>query len=153
MKFVKHDEITVDMEYPIAKQFTTVYSPTMAITLKLDEQVMVSQEHPPNCRNFNGMKEKGVDYYLPSKAFGYSSINDMILIYDKEVEFLSLWLRLHKSPGVETKSDKDVRTLSIYNKGELVAETSFMLTTDDWLMIKPTTETGSVVGDTLIVDA
>ena len=40
--------------------------------------------------------------------------------------------------------------MRVYNQGELVAETSFLLRSDDWYLIKPS-GTGSIVGDTLTI--
>ena len=40
--------------------------------------------------------------------------------------------------------------MKVYNQGELVAETSFLLRSDEWYLIKPS-GTGTISGDTLVV--
>ena len=42
LKFVRHNEVSVDHDYPIEKSFTTVYTPTMQLTIKFKDQVLIS---------------------------------------------------------------------------------------------------------------
>ena len=40
--------------------------------------------------------------------------------------------------------------MKVYKQGELVAETSFLLTSDEWYLIKPS-GTSDIIGDTLMI--
>ena len=72
--------------------------------------------------------------------------------FDKEVNFKSFWLRIHRSPVVYQDKSQGTRTVSVYNQGELVAETSFLLRSDEWYLIKPSgSSAGTISGDTLVI--
>ena len=84
---------------------------------------------------------------------------------DKETNFESFWIRLHRSPVVYLDKAQGTRTVQVYNQGELVAETSFLLRSDEWYLIIPsetyrpfgTLDTPSgpefILGDTLSISA
>ena len=70
--------------------------------------------------------------------------------FDKQVKFDSFWLRLHRSPVVFLDKAQGPRTVWVYSQGQLVAETTFLLRSDEWYLIKPSSA-NSFVGDTLVV--
>ena len=68
--------------------------------------------------------------------------------FDKEVFFESFWLRLHRSPKAYIEKAEGTRKVQVFRNSQVVAETTFMLTTDEWVLVKPV---GIVVGDLLSV--
>ena len=76
-------------------------------------------------------------YGVPSNGYAYTTQTPFVLRLNKEAKFYSFWIRLHRSPEFHLNKTQGTRTVQIYNQGELVAETSFLLRSDEWYLIKP----------------
>ena len=72
--------------------------------------------------------------------------------FDKEVQFESFWLRLHRSSKAYIEKSEGTRTVQVYLNSQVVAETTFLLTSDEWVLVRPAGTYGSIIGDTLIIE-
>ena len=48
LKFFMYDEVSKEYDYPIAKSFGKIYSPTVELVVSFPRQVMLSQKRPPH---------------------------------------------------------------------------------------------------------
>ena len=80
----------------------------------------------------------GTEYGFPTGTYAYTATTPFVMEFDKEVAIQSFWVRLHRSPVVYLEMAQGARTIRVYNDGELMAETSFLLRSDEWYLIKPT---------------
>ena len=46
LKFFMYDEVSLQYDYPIAKSFGKIYSPTVELIVSFPHQVMLSQKRP-----------------------------------------------------------------------------------------------------------
>ena len=73
------------------------------------------------------------------------------MVFDKEVEINSFWLRLHRSPEAWVHSAEGTRFVRIYLNQQLVADTTFLLTTNEWVLIQPSFGSGPIIGNKIAV--
>lgn len=66
---------------------------------------------------------------------------------------MSFWLRLHRNAKTYIERSEGTRTVQVYSDSQVVAETTFLLTSDEWVLIKPSAAAGNIVGNTLLVEA
>ena len=78
--------------------------------------------------------------------------SDLMMEYSRPVSFVSLWLRIHSGIEPYYHDKQGVRTLSIYNGLEVVAETSLVLKANEWYLITPKDQSEEIIGDCLIID-
>ena len=64
----------------------------------------------------------------------------------------SFWIRLHRSPKAYIEKSEGTRLVQVYHNSNVVAETTFLLTSTDWVLIKPV-GSAPIVGDTLYIEA
>lgn len=57
--------------------------------------------------------------------------------FDREVSFESFWLRIHRSSKAYIERSEGTRTVQIFSNSQVVSETTFLLTSDEWVLIKP----------------
>ena len=62
----------------------------------------------------------------------------------------SFWVRLHRSPKAFIERSEGTRLIQVYHNSNLVAETTFLLTSTEWVLIKPV-GTSTIIGDTLYI--
>lgn len=91
-------------------------------------------------------------FYLPSDTYAYTSVHPYVMSFDKQVSIDSFWLRLHRSPKAYIERAEGTRTVQIFLNSQVVAETTFLLTTDEWVLVKPVGSDGSIIGDTISVE-
>ena len=115
-------------------------------------QVMLSKKRPPHEVRIDHIKEGegGEVYFLPENTYAYTSKTPLIVQFDKEVNIESFWIRLHRSPKAYIERSEGTRLVQVYLNSNVVAETTFLLTSTEWVLIKPV---GSIpiVGDTLYI--
>ena len=74
--------------------------------------------------------------------------------FDRDVFIDSFWLRLHRSPKAFIEKSEGTRTVQILKDSQVVAETTFVLTSDEWLLIRPAGGgANKIIGDTIWIDA
>lgn len=152
LKFYMYDSVSEVHDYPIAKSFSKIYTPTVELVITFPNQVMLSTKRPSGEVRIDQIQEVESEYGFPSDSYAYTSTAPYVMQMDKEVTFQSFWLRIHRSPVVYLDKSQGTRTVKVYNQGELVAETSFLLRSDEWYLIKPSgTGSGSISGDTLMI--
>ena len=61
-------------------------------------------------------------------------------------------MRLHRSPKAFIEYFTGTRNVQIYLNSEVVAETTFILSTEEWVLIKPEGKLPTIC-DTLLVEA
>ena len=66
---------------------------------------------------------------------------------------MSFWVRLHRSPKAYIEKSEGTRTIQVYSNSQVVAETTFLLTSYEWVLIKPSASAGTIIGNTLLVQA
>ena len=74
-------------------------------------------------------------YHLPASTYMYSTQIPLIIQYKKAVSIDSFWLRLHRSPHAYMERIEGTRTVQVFSNSRLVAETTFLLTSDEWVLI------------------
>ena len=104
-----------DQDYPIAKSFGKIYSPTVELVISFPNQVMASQKRPPHEIRIDHITEQEETYYLPSDTYAYTSNTAYIMQFDKEVEIVSFWLRLHRSPKAYIERSEGTRSVQVYS--------------------------------------
>ena len=117
-------------------------------------QVMLSQKRPPHEVRIDHIKESednGVVYFLPSDTYAYTTKQPLIVQFDKEVNIESFWVRLHRSPKAYIERSEGTRLIQVYHNSNVVAETTFLLTSTEWVLIKPV-GTSTIIGDTLYIE-
>lgn len=67
----------------------------------------------------------------------YSTQNPLIIQYKKAVSIDSFWLRLHRSPLAYLERIEGSRKVQVLSNSRVVAETTFLLTSNEWVLIKP----------------
>lgn len=60
---------------------------------------------------------------------------------------------MHRSPKAYIEKAEGTRLVQIYNNSKVVAETTFLLSTDEWVLVKPSSNSGSIIGDTILIQA
>ena len=148
-----YDAVSSVYDYPIAKSFGKIYSPTVELVVSFPMQVMLSQKRPPHEVRIDHISEKDEMFYIPSDTYAYTTANPYIMQFDKDVSIESFWLRLHRSPKAYVERTEGTRLVQVYQNSQVVAETTFLLTSDEWVLIKPSSTTGPIIGDTLFVQA
>ena len=151
LKFYMYDAVSAEHDYPIARSFGKIYTPTVELIVSFPNQVMLSQRRPPGeirLDHYAATDQAGYDF--PSETYAYTALTPYVMQFDKEVNFESFWIRLHRSPVVYLERAQGTRTVRVYKQGELAAETSFLLRSDEWYLIKPS-GSGGVIGDTLMI--
>ena len=88
---------------------------------------------------------------MPADTYAYTTKTPHIMQFGKEVSFDSFWLRLHRSSKAYIERAEGTRVVQVYLNNRIVAESVFMLRSDEWMMIKPDVSTGAVIGDTLLI--
>ena len=88
--------------------------------------------------------------YLPSDTYAYTTNDVYVMQFDKEVQIMSFWLRLHRSPKAYIEKSEGTRLVQVYSNSQVVAETTFLLTSHEWVLIKPASN-ASIIGNTLLV--
>ena len=73
--------------------------------------------------------------------------------FDREVTIDSFWIRLHRSDKAWITKSEGTRTVQVFNNSVVVAETTFLLRSDEWILVKPASTAGNIIGDTLMVQA
>ena len=68
-----YDEVSKEHDYPIAKSFGKIYSPTVELVVSFPRQVMLSQKRPPHEVRIDHIQEQEEVYYLPSDTYAYST--------------------------------------------------------------------------------
>ena len=91
-------------------------------------------------------------FYMPSDTYAYTSTHAYLMKFDRQVSIDSFWLRLHRSPKAYIERSEGTRTVQVYQNSQVVAETTFLLTSDEWVLVKPTGTGGTVIGDMLSVE-
>ena len=114
LKFFMYDEVSKEFDYPIAKSFGKIYSPTVELVVSFPSQVMLSQKRPPHEVRIDHIKEEDAVFYLPSDTYAYTTQGPYMMQFDKEVQIESFWLRLHRSPKAYIERAEGTRTVQIY---------------------------------------
>ncbi len=114
-------------------------------------QVMLSQKRPPKEVRIDHISEKETQYYIPSDTYAYTTQTPYVMNFDREVSIESFWLRLHRSPKAYIERSEGTRLVQVYHNSHLVAETTFMLTSDEWILIKPHSGMSTIIGDSLVI--
>lgn len=153
LKFFMYDDVSKEHDYPIARSFGKIYSPTVELVVSFPHQVMLSQKRPPHEVRIDHIKEKEQQFYLPADTYAYTTATPFVMQFDTDVALESFWLRLHRSPKAYIERSEGTRVVRVYQGEHLVAETTFMLTSDEWVLIKPTFSQTSIIGSTLWVEA
>ena len=73
LKFFMYDHVSKDHDYPIAKSFGKIYSPTIELVVSFTGQVMLSQKRPPKEIRIDHIEEKDQQYFLPSDTYAYTT--------------------------------------------------------------------------------
>lgn len=69
---------------------------------------------------------------------------------NKPVSIESFWLRLHRSPNPFVLDEIGVRYVKLYLGSRLVADSKFVLWSDEWYLITPSGK--NIVGDRLVIE-
>ena len=93
-----YDAVSQDIDYPIAKSFSKIYSSTVELVVSFPRQVMLSQKRPAHEVRIDHIREQEEMYYLPSDTYAYASQDPFIMKFDTDVQIESFWIRLHRSP-------------------------------------------------------
>ena len=114
---------------------------------------MLSQKRPPHEVRIDHISEgKDEVYFIPGDTYAYATRNPFIMQFDQEVSIESFWLRLHRSPKAYIDKSEGTRLVQVYSNSQVVAETTFLLTSTEWVLVKPaSTNGGAIFGDTLLV--
>ena len=88
---------------------------------------------------------------MPSDTYAYSTQQPFIMNFDIEVQIVSFWLRLHRSPKAYLDHTTGSRTVYILLGPQVVAETTFLLSSDEWILIKPQGQLPTI-GDSIVVE-
>ena len=139
-----YDEVSSDYDYPIASSFSKVYSPTVELIVSFPYQVMLSQKRPPEEIRIDHVHEKQETFFIPSDTYTYTTKKPFIMQFDREVTIDSFWLRLHRSDKAWITKSEGTRTVQVFNNSVIVAETTFLLTSDEWILVKPSSTSGSI---------
>ena len=75
---------------------------------------MLSQKRPPHEVRIDHIKEQEERLYLPSDTYAYSTQSSYIMQFDKEVQFDSFWLRLHRSNKAWIEKAEGTRKVQVY---------------------------------------
>lgn len=146
-----YDDVAAEHDYPIASSFNKIYTTTIELVVSFPNQVFLSQKRPPGEIRLDHLEENNEDdVFFPGSTFAYAAFTQYVMQFDKQVKFDQFWLRLHRSPVVFLDKAQGPRTVWVYSQGQLVAETTFLLKSDEWYLIKPSSSS-SFVGDTLVV--
>ena len=54
-------------------------------------------------------------YFLPSDTYAYTSNNPYVMQFDKEVEIVSFWVRLHRNPKAYIERSEGTRVVQVYS--------------------------------------
>ena len=151
LKFYMYDEVSAEHDYPIASSFNKIYTTSMELVVSFPNQVFLSQKRPHGEVRLDHLEENDdVDIHFPGSTFAYTVFTQYVMQFDKQVIFDQFWIRLHRSPVVFLDKAQGPRTVWVYSQGQLVAETTFLLRSDEWYLIKPSSAS-SFVGDTLVL--
>ena len=90
---------------------------------------------------------------MPSDTYAYSSTTPLAIHFDREVSFDLFWLRLHRSPKAFIQKSEGTRKVQILRDSQVVAEATFLLTSDEWVLIKPSEGSSNFIGNELQVEA
>ena len=91
------------------------------------------------------------DVFIPSDTYAYATQGAYVMKFNREVQIRSFWLRLHRSPKADFERSEGTRTVQVFSASGLVAESTFLLTSDEWVLIKPKGTDGSISGNMLIM--
>ena len=154
MTHYSYDKLTIDNDYQIAKSFGKVYSPTVELIIDFPEPVMLSQKKPPHEINLAYSKQMEKDlFYYPLDTYAYTVNTPYIMHFDRQVAIESFWIRLHRSQKAYIQRAEGTRTVQVLQHGEVVAESTFLVPSDEWILIRPAEGQDTIIGDTLKVDA
>ena len=91
------------------------------------------------------------NFYPPSNTYAYTTMTPFIMQFDRNVSIDSFWIRLHKSPYAYMERAEGTRTVQILKNSQVISETTFVLTSYEWLFIRPADN--KIIGDTIWIDA
>ena len=154
LKFYMYDEVSKDYDYQITKSFSTIYSASVELIVSFPSPVMISQKRPPHeirIDHIDDLKEEL--FYLPGDTYAYTTQTPYIMQFNQEVSIDSFWLRIHRSPKAYIEKSEGTRTVQVLKNSQVVAETTFVLTSDEWVHLKPRAGKSSIIGDTIWIDA
>ena len=114
---------------------------------------MLSQIRPEKEMRLDHFDDTKIDYDFPEGTFAYTTTTPLVVQWDHAVNISSFWLRLHKNPQVFVDRSYGTRTVAVYLNGVKTAETTFVLYSEDWFLIKADDGLDTVVGDTLVIDS
>mmetsp|Transcript_6947 Transcript_6947/g.8347 ORF Transcript_6947/g.8347 Transcript_6947/m.8347 type:complete len:107 (+) Transcript_6947:730-1050(+) len=92
-------------------------------------------------------------FYMPGDTYAYTTQEPYVMRFDRAVSIESFWLRIHRSPKAYIERSEGTRTVQALQNSQIVCETTFLLTSDEWVLIKPSNGSSTCIGDTLVVDA
>ena len=74
LKFFMYDEVSKDQDYPIARSFGKIYSPTVELVVSFPNQVMLSQKRPPHEVRIDHVSDMDDNlFYMPSDTYAYTT--------------------------------------------------------------------------------
>ena len=117
-------------------------------------QVWLSQRRPPNEERIDHNEMKLLTVVQPSETYAYTTEGPLVIKFSKEVQILSFWLRLHRSPDARVARTEGTRRVQVHGRnGILVSEDRFLLTSDEWVLVRPSLGDGAIQGDTLTIQS
>jgi hypothetical protein len=90
-------------------------------------------------------------YDFPGDTYAYTTTTPLVIEFDRMVSLESIWLRLHRSPSAYMKKTRGPRNIKMLAGGKIVAESTFLFTSDEWLLLKPSQSGLHIIGDTLVI--
>lgn len=155
LKFFSYDKQleAVDVDYPLETGFTRVYTATTDITFSFPNQIMLSLQQPSPFRDLKHYQEDELDHStdFPTDTYAYTTTTPLIIKYDRPVSFEYLWIRAHRSPQAFMAKSKGYRWVRVYSEGIMVSESTFLVYSDEWLLLKPSYSSLGIIGDMLVV--
>jgi len=152
LKFYMYDNVTDgELDYPIASSFEKIYTTTERLVISFPNQVWLSQKRPQIEKRIDHLEETDTYYYFPEATYAYTTVENLVMAHDKPVTFLSFWLRLHRGDAMFKKQEIAARTVRILLDGEIVAEQTIVLSSDEWTLVTYPNSEKPTVGDTLFV--
>ena len=139
MRFNSFNSLTTECDYPMLPSVAKSFSLTEELSVDFPKtQVWLSQKRPPKEERIETVKSNLTSVTLPSDTYAYTAQGPLVIKFSKEVQILSFWLRLHRSPDARVARTEGTRRVQVYGRNGIpVSEERFLLTSDEWVLVKP----------------
>jgi len=87
--------------------------------------VPIAHLDPENTQNDN----------IPDYTYAYTVFDPYSMSFDRIVLVKSFWLRLHRGKELKENPQTAFKSVRVYLDGEIVAESSVILTSNEWIML------------------